>query len=744
MVRFRPKAPSKAELHLGPGEHGQVWSDPSLAPGSKPIGLVRDQGKTILANPGLTDRLELTHGGKLSAEAKDALDGMFAFKESAEGAPAEAQGIATRYSDKRRGKHGGVRGDGRAVLRGELLLRADEASVPQLLEVGVKGGVVTGLQPIGAQGADHNGGAAPLDFVVKDAIVAAMLEANGLRAERFLAAQVLGPYLGRTVRAGDFERLAHLNELRDRPQELRAFLDRIGHKLALELGRPTRLSLDGVYRLLMTRKASDLADLFWMGIAHGATTYDNIGLLQHLDVSNMASYDRLHTTNLHELAPGLLVEPGRVMDLFSSELFRFTYEASSPAERKVLSKIDYETFATQELKRQMAGRLLDHLGLDEDDATAQMKHHRGAVMTALDTLFQLGSIPEPGGKVALPGTLGVPIQDPARYALFAALPVLAEQAGQPPGTEDLGAIAKALSPLSHDDARDLAVAKEMLEAVRPLIDAALAGVTGEARTAKRALITEQAQRINAAITELSWNPLMARTQEILQAVQADQPDRANALLQQTVRRNTRRGPGTPMEVAMALRHRALSADAEGWLSLNKFAENGVTIEEGSRGDQDRVRVTLEGNPMALSDAGEARLQISFGGGVWQTIAPTPGGTPSSQSFEVLVPPGALTDTLLVRFTSAAQDRSFDNAGLLFGAGYAPVLGSKLVSAELAHFGALRGRPREGAEVLKKAVAGAPRDKDPTRALPRSLRNLEDAASIRNAQLPDPRKARRSG
>lgn len=730
MVRFRPKPPTKAELHLGPGEHGQIWSDPTLAPGTKTIGLVRDQGKTVLANPGLTDQLELTQAGKLSPEARSALDGMFAYKESPEGTPAEAQGIATHYSDKRRGKHGGVRGDGRAVLRGELLLSTGEQSVARLLEIGVKGGVVTGLQPIGAQGADHNGGAAPLDFVIKDAIVAAMLEANGLRAERFVAAQVLGPHVGRTVRAGDFERLAHLNELRDRPAELRAFLDRLGHKLALELGRSSQLSMDGIYRLLMTRKASDLADLFWMGIAHGATTYDNIGLLQHLDVSNMASYDRLHTSNLHELAPGLVVEPGRVMELFSSELYRFTYEVSSPAERKVLSKIDYETFATQELKRQMAGRLLDHLGLDEDDATTQMKHHRGAVMTALDTLFGLGSIPEPGGQVALPGTLGVPIKDPARYALFQALPVLAEQAGKAPGTEDLGAIVAALAPLSQDEARDRAVAKEMLDAVRPLIEAALAGVSGEARWAKLSLIAEQARHINASITELSWNPLVGRTQEIIQAVQADQPERASALLQQTVRRNTRRGPGTPMAVAMALRHRALKPDAEGWVSLSKIAENGVTIEERSRGDEDRLRVTLDHSPLGA----DPRLLISLGNGAWQSVAPIDPSAPSPV-FELPLAPGAVGDTLLVRFTNAAGDRSLDNAGLDFGAGYAPVLGSKLVSAELAHFGALRGRARSGAELLKKAVAGAPRGADPERVLGRSLQALDDAASIREVQLP---------
>ncbi len=742
MVRFRPKAPSKAELHLGPGEHGQIWSDPALSPGNKVIGLVRDHGQTVLANPGLTDQLKLTRAGKLSAEAKGSLDAMFGFKESPEGTAAEAQGVATHYSDKRRGKQGGVRGDGRAVLRGELLLRGDEHTVPRLVEVGVKGGVVTGLQPIGAQGADHNGGVAPLDFVIKDAIVTTLLEANGLRAERFVAAQTLSATTGRTVRAGDFERLAHLNELRDRPVELRAFLDRVGQKLALELGRPSRLSMDGVYRVLMTRKASDLADLFWMGIAHGATTYDNIGLLGHLDVSNMAAYDRLHTSSLHELAPGLVVEPGRVMDLYSSELFRFTYEVSSPAERQVLSKIDYETFATQELKRQMAGRLLDHLGLDEDDATTQMKHHRGAVMQALDTLFRLGSVPEPGGQVPLPGTLGVPIKDPARYALFAALPALAEQAGKAPGTEDLGAIVSALAPLSHDEPRDLAVAKEMLEAVRPLIDSALAGVSGEVRRVKHELITEQAQRINASVTELSWNPLVARTQEIIQAVQADQPDRASALLQQTVRRNTRRGPGTPMNVAMALRHRALKPDAEGWLSLNKVAENGVTIEEGSRGDQDRVRVTLDGNPLGLADPTDTRLRISFGDGVWQTLAPSP-GSGASLSFEVPVAPGAVTDTLLLSFASSAGDRQFDNAGLLFGSGYAPVLGSKLVSAELAHFGALRGRTRSGAELLKKAVAGAPRGPDPERVLHRSLRGLDEADSIRGVQLPEPRQERRA-
>lgn len=730
MVRFRAKPQTSAEVRLGPGENGQVWSDPTLAPGTKTIGLVRDQGKTVLANPGLTDQLELTQAGKLSPEARAALDGMFAYKESPEGTPAEAQGIATHYSDKRRGKHGGVRGDGRAVLRGELLLRTDEQSVPRLLEVGVKGGVVTGLQPIGAQGADHNGGTLPIEFVVKDSIVAAMLEANGLRAERFVAAQVLGPQIGRVVRAGDFERLAHLNELRDRPTELRAFLDRVGHKLALELGRPSQLSMDGVYRLLMTRKASDLADLFWMGIAHGATTYDNIGLLQHLDVSNMASYDRLHTTSLHELAPGLVVEPGRVMDLYSSELYRFTYEASSPAERKVLSKIDYESFATQELKRQMAGRLLDHLGLDEDDATSQMKHHRGAVMTALDTLFRLGSIQEPGGQVALPGTLGVPIKDPARYALFAALPALAEQAAKPPGSEDLGAIVAALAPLSQDEARDRAVAKEMLEVVRPLIEAALSGVSGEVRQAKHGLITEQAQRINASIAELSWNPLWSRAQEIIQAVQADQPERANALLQQTVRRNTRRGPGTPMAVAMALRHRALKPDSEGWLSLNKVAENGVTIEERSRGDEDRLRVTLDRSPLGP----DTRLLISLGNGVWQTLAPIDPSA-ASPTFELPLAPGAVGDTVLVRFTSASGDRTLDNAGLDFGAGYAPVLGSRLVGAELAHFGALRGRPRAGAELLKKAVAGAPRDADPERVLHRSLRGLNDAESIRDVQLP---------
>jgi hypothetical protein len=278
----------------------------------------------------------------------------------------------------------------------------------------------------------------------------------------------------------------------------------------------------------------------------------------------------------------------------------------------------------------------------------------------------------------------------------------------------------------------------MLEAVRPLLDAALAGVHGEAREAKHSLITEQATRINVGITELSWNPLMARTQEIIEAIATEQPERASALLQQTVRRNTRRGPGTPMAVAMALRHRALKPDSEGWLSLNKVVENGVTIEERSRGDEDRLRVTLDHSPLGA----DPRLMISLGHGVWQTVAPADPGA-ASPSFELPLPPGAVTDTVRVRFTNAGGDQTLDNAGLDFGVGYAPVLGSKLVSAELAHFGALRGRPRSGAEVLKKAVAGAPRDPQPEHMLHRSLRELDDADAIRDVQLPEARLLRRA-
>lgn len=693
---------------------------------------MRDSSRTALANPTATEKLGLN-------PAK--LDELFGTTNAPDGASPTSVGMASRYHDlSREGVRGSVRGDGRAVEVARVLKTDDTGRVTGVSSVQQKGGVDTGLAPVGlVKGVDgHTGGTHPLDFALKDAITASYLEANGVRAERWVAVQRLAPWLARYVREGEFVRLAHLNYLRDDPTALRGVFDQVNKQLSVELGRSRQMTMPGLYKTLVQRKAQDLADLFWARMSHDSITYDNVGLLSTLDLTVMSAQDRFHSTPVSHVATGYAKEPKRVLvDLFAPELRNFMLLASTPAERAVLAKVPFNRLAQGTLDYAMTGRMLGHLGFDAHDVMHAMKSQTQQSMKAFRTLFEVGTQVETGSRY----TIGnVTRTDAPRYDAFGALKELVAISSSNHGLEEKKvALAAALRPINPDAARDLEVAEQLLNAFEPIIAAATTGLHGPALAAKRELIIDQARRINAPLEALEYDNAMKVGTTVGQYIENHQDAAAAVVLQRLVRLNVRKGPSSAHGVAMALRRQELKPNEDGWLTLSSDVEQGVRIEEQSNGEADRVRITLTGNPAQLRDPSRYLLNIGFRADNWKLGVKPSAKVGDALVFDVPVRPGESVDSLLYGFVSSDKSGHLDTAdGGLFGQGIQPVLSSKLLQAELAHYAHAHGRARPDAEALRKAVAGAPRSGGAESTVPKVLERLKTIDDLYNLDLPRPK------
>jgi hypothetical protein len=80
--------------------------------------------------------------------------------------------------------------------------------------------------------------------------------------------------------AGQFDRLAHLLEAHNKsgPGAVKKMLDDVNAQICMELGRTEPLSLPALYGLIVSRKAREVADLWWLRAYQGSITYNNIDL----------------------------------------------------------------------------------------------------------------------------------------------------------------------------------------------------------------------------------------------------------------------------------------------------------------------------------------------------------------------------------------------------------------------------------------------------------------------------------
>lgn len=336
----------------------------------KSVPLKRDAGKTVLANHDELRALDMQTDGRLTPQLKESLDDSFSLGNDGTltAHDADQLGIATRYHDQGDGHgFGSVRGDGRAVLVGEGIKKVDGRAV-SVLELQLKGGVDTGLAPTGAsENTGHYGGGLALDWAIVETTFSDFLRKNGVHTQSWVALQVIDGWKARLVRSGDLTRLAHLRFAALDKNELSTLVKSINTRVAVELGRPRALTASGLTKLLIDRKATELADLWWLRAVHQSTTYDNIGLFEVIDLSTATTVQRPDDDRFGHTSDGYLNEPRAVMATFARDLAWFVAEGSPPEQAARISSPEAHKLGTQLLRKRMAERALEHLGFDADD-----------------------------------------------------------------------------------------------------------------------------------------------------------------------------------------------------------------------------------------------------------------------------------------------------------------------------------------------------------------------------------------
>lgn len=746
------------------------------------ISLVRDENaKVIIAREPETDESD--------RELLDKVGFRPATPEEIAAGKATHVGIATHYHDSWRGKkRGAVTGDGRAVLVGDVAIRdARTGRVVGVFDIQAKG-IGTGLRPTGIDDDHwHANGKERLKQALVDMMAADYLEKNGVHANQWVAVIDTGiqtvqgrdgkttEHMALSVRGGNFMRLAHLNYFRSNRPALRELVDYTNRQLSIELGRAQPLSPAGLYRELSRRKAIELADLYWSRVLHGSITYDNIGLFETTDMGTMTPLDRLHPTfQTAEVAvsPGIAKEAENVLsNYYASELKELLVKAFTPSGRKPrgeeasqlrqLKSEDGHAMTEHMFRERMGANALQHLGFDDDDVKAVMKHRRDVVTGPgglLDTLREIGEQPEPTATYSMGSSEArwrANVKNPARYDLFAGLRnVVAIQTSTDTEDVKIDRLARALEPIGGVTDADRDKARRILARTSPVIDYALSHLVGAPRLAKIELVSDQATRINESIASAIYNSTTSIADHTIERLDRNEPiGRIRAELRTHLRAQVRRGPESAAGVAMRLRRRELERDGA-FVKLSAHEENCVVIEEMSDGVHDKIRVTLRGDPLKTTEP--ARVEMAFTlnsarGGAWPLLRPVR-IQGADAIYEIPITENMKGDLarsdFQANFRDTSTDRRFDNYGWSFGRGAKYVLGSPMVDAELAEF-AHRSNDTNSiereravtpqADAARRAVAArpfvVPKAPPPPKAL--VLRSLpsDDTTFIRRDLLP---------
>lgn len=694
----------------------------------------REGASLLYFDPELLKELGLPAGkyGRMTPEQEAALTHTFALRPAQDGEEATQTVVATRYHDLSRGEgYGAPLGDGRAGIIGKpLAIRManhDSRTRERLANLRVKG-VPTGLKPRDvAKGDGHSTGAMSEMNAIADTILASYCDDNGIvgnRAPAVASTQdeysyhyVLNnkkvPFTSRVgfqLQAGSFDRLAHLTFLEDKPAEMRALIDDVGHQVARELGRETPLSHAGLYTLLVGKRARQLADRYWSRMVHGSTTFDNVGLRETIDIATAATVDRAHPTYrpIEHISDGFGREAEHVLrNAVAGELTGYFHRTATADEKVHLDVVDPGRLAYSTWSRRMAANTLEHTGLDPDAIKTLLKHESYAVYDLFDAVLGVGETQAVGARHAMGPEGKDEVKDPANYDIFAALSQLAGIWGSDADDDEkVQRLVTALAPLVPDAATDQAAAQLLLHKAGPVLERALAGTTGDVRAARLALIADQAGAINAPVTDLTSTNLREIVKDKLDAMHDGELSvtRLRADMRALLRKNKRRGPEAPHSVAQAIRHDTVTRDEDGRLELARVEENGVLLQELSDGARDLVRVAIATNPMALDDVADTRLRYTLDGETFHEA--TPVRTNGDEAvFEV--PLDARPDVIEASFFSASDPAIvFDQDGAGFGGGHRPVLGSARVDAELAAFARRHALRRERTpDAVRKAVSG---------------------------------------
>lgn len=631
---------------------------------------------------------------------------------------------ATRYSDEgiktvisNEGDGGGVRqgrwvvGDGRAGVIGAPLMRQRPNGrggwAVEFSTLRVKG-IPTGLKPLQDWNDVHTTGNQGDRWAAMEVVISQFLHSNGIKVNRIPALATtrdsfaIEMYGFRSIQnkafelnAGHFDRLAHLNEVRQSPRAMSEFLAQINALVCAELGRKRPLSLAELFQHLVRRKAREVADMYWTRAAHGSPTFDNIGLLQTIDVASVTPVDRAHPhyATLRGVSDGFAAEPRQFLAPYSEFLFSRLIEVASPRQRATLRRIRPRALIERELQRRMEANALEHMGVDLDAISWLMKRARPEVTAFIRAVRRFGEQAAPGAVAIMGAAVKTEVKDPARYNIFSGLSRLATIWGSgAPREAQLTALATALQPVDGEWVRDRRAAAALLDAAGPL----LARLTVKASAAQRGeiikLMADQAGRLNEPIDDMVRSSLDAWGKELYHKVSRGLISRVRfrGEINARTRDNIRRGPLSVSHMVKRIREGKLERDGTRGFILSRIDEHGVRIEEISAGRRQLARFSIAAEALERGRIKTPRLRYSLDGKTWATTGPTRTTREGVVIFEV--PVSSAPTCIQGRFIDARRrNRSWDLGGMAFGVGHRPLLASAAVKAALIS----RQRPRTG-------------------------------------------------
>ena len=618
--------------------------------------------------------------------------------------------LATRYSS---GRDSGKKGDGRAALIGDLVIRDRRGRVVGALEVQSKG-VGTGLAPEGAN-QRHGTGKALLEDSIVEAVMSDYLQANGNSAHGWLSVVAYdevvtiddGAISDRAAvltRVGTFLRIGHLEQVRDSPALLRSMLADINGRLSRAMGRKRPMDMPQLFRELTRLKAHDLSDLYWSRVAHGSLTGDNIGLFETIDLAT-ANIVRGSDGHAYEWthSPGYAFEPHAVLDRrYAGWLMRYMKLAATPAELARLEREipDPERMGRAMLLERNAFNALLHAGFDRDDITFLLREHKDQAMAFAGEVMDFAQADRPTSKEGR--RIGL-------FNVFGAVSHLAQVSSEVRRGKPDALLGFSITKAAGDPAAQVPRARALLASYAPLLRAVQKGRTRAERRAKLTLIKEQARYVNRAVepmgqafhTSDAWREMTAG----LSGTPRERA-RAQAAIRAYVRRNVRRGPESIPGTVAALRHDQLPRLGR-QLVLSETSEEGVTIRELSDGAEDSLQVTLSRDRMRVRDPGSISLVVS-GPDRELRLEPTR-VSDEAVVFEVPVDAGLreALPRLDLRFRARRGRTGWDNGGFGFGRDVQWRLASPLVHAELAAIASARGQRRAGVTPSTVRAVAAP-------------------------------------
>jgi len=665
-------------------------------------------------------------------------------------------GLATRYADALGSK--GVKGDGRAALTGEVVVKNRKGHITGVYDIQVKG-VGTGLHP-DWNGFSHRHGKESLRQAMEDALFSDYLARNGLRTNKWLAVIDTGDYInhpnggkeraGLLVRGGNFLRLAHFNLMRNDPKGLRELVDFANKQVSVEMGRSRALSIPGLYKVLTQRKAKEVANNFWLRTVHGSTTYDNIGLIENMDHGTASTVDRSHRNySFFSKWVGYGGEAKFTMQqYYEKELYTLLMKAASPQEQAQLKKLKPGRISQGMLDQQMTYQSLLHVGFSEKDAGRVMKRHRKEAKNLMKVVLSIADTVEPGATHKMGRSGKTQVKDPARFDIFRALNKLPElQLSH----KDPDARAKALVSILRPGKAgtpDLAAARELVTAFDKVINPVLKRVNRKEVEGRVRLMSLSAKERNRHAVDLVRQDLRDYSISMTSRItKGENLDGIRADLNAFRRNNVVHGKGSAVYAASRLMAGKARKTSDGLVVLSSHRENGVSIKEVSDGKKDFIRVSIAGDPLKLADAGRYKMRVKLGNGQWQDVTPTK-VTGDKASFDLHVISTSAPQGIQAAFYDGRGQVKgwWNNSGRDFGRNIRLVLGNDNVQTALAVEAQRRGGQRSGMKSSLQAVAqslfrneksraaskGQPKAKKQTQRTPRHQRSLLRALSSNNS------------